>query len=291
MIPYRSGAFAMGRQCTKLSHDWRKFLVVMTAPPPVAAPPPAEPAANDPAASEPGATGPTAPAASASASSQSTVATSGAVKSTSRPLFHYHDPSGTEVLTDRPLAVVDLETTGFAPGGERGDRVIEVAVVRMTPDGRVEDEWVTLLDPGRDVGPTWVHQISQDMVIGAPDFASIAGELLDRLSGAVVVAHNAPFEDGFLGWEFAHAGLDVPRLPALCTMRLARQVLAAPNYKLATCCEAFGLVNDGAHSALGDARVTAELVRQLLTLSPELRWASGPPTLPTGSHGPARQRP
>jgi DNA polymerase III subunit epsilon len=208
-----------------------------------------------------------------------------------RPLFHYHGPSGTEVLTDRSLAVVDLETTGFAPGGDRGDRIIEVAVVRMTPDGHIEDEWVTLLNPGRDVGPTWVHKVSQDMVVDAPDFAAVAGDLLDRLSGAVVVAHNASFEDSFLGWEFAHADLSMPPLPALCTMRLARKVMTAPNYKLATCCEAFGLVNDGAHSALGDARVTAGLVRQLLARAPELRWSAGPPSLPAGRHGLPHVRP
>jgi DNA polymerase III subunit epsilon len=208
-----------------------------------------------------------------------------------RPLFHYHLRSGAEALGDRPLAVVDLETTGFAPGGERGDRVVEVAVVRVAPDGRIEDEWVTLLDPGRDVGPTWVHGISQAMVAGAPDFASVAGELLDRLAGAVVVAHNAAFEDGFLSWEFTHAGLDVPPLPALCTMRLARQVVESPNYKLATLCETFGLVNDGAHSALGDARVTATLARSLLERGPELRWETGPPALPPGGRGPAHVRP
>jgi DNA polymerase III subunit epsilon len=206
-------------------------------------------------------------------------------------LFHYHQPTGTEDLSGHPLAVIDLETTGFAPGARTGDRIVEVAVVRVTPDGHIEDQWVTLLDPGRDVGPTWVHQITQDMVANAPTFADIAGDLLDRLRGAVVVAHNASFEDSFLGWEFAHAGLAMPTLPALCTLRLARGVLEAPNYKLATCCEAFGLENDGAHSALGDARVTADLATALLGRADGLRWASAPPPLPEASHAPAQRRP
>jgi len=179
-----------------------------------------------------------------------------------------------EELADRTLAVVDVETTGFTPGP---DRVVEVAVVRMTADGVIEDEWVSLLNPGRDVGPTWVHQITDDMVAGAPEFADIADELLDRLAGAVVVAHNARFDAGFLTHELVTAGVEAPQLPGACTMQLARwSGLAVANYKLATCCQALGLVNAGAHSALGDARVTAERASRLMSPTLDLRWAVAP---------------
>ena len=192
-------------------------------------------------------------------------------------------------LLDHPLAVVDLETTGFTPGP---DRAIEVGIVRVDPSGEIVDEWTTLVNPGRDVGPTWVHGVTDDMVASAPTFAAIADEVLDRLEGAVVVAHNASFDGGFLAHEFALAGVPAPALPAACTLQVARwSGLNLPNYRLATCCEAFGLTNTGAHSALGDARVTAELATRLLASPPELRWPLAPPALPRlGRRADARPR-
>jgi DNA polymerase III epsilon subunit-like protein len=64
-------------------------------------------------------------------------------------------------------------------------------------------------------------------------------------------------------------------------MQLARwSRLDVPNFKLATCCEALGLTNSGAHSALGDALVTAQLASRLLANDLDLRWATGPSPLP-----------
>ncbi|UGQ10129.1 3'-5' exonuclease [Yinghuangia sp. ASG 101] len=161
------------------------------------------------------------------------------------------------------FAVVDLETTGFSPG--RGDRIVEVGVVRMAGDGRVLREWTTLLDPGRGVGATRVHRITAADVAGAPRFADVAGELAGLLTGAVVVAHHAAFEQRFLEAEFAGAGVALPVVPALCTMRLAKTVrLDVADHKLGTCCAYFGLDFPDAHAALADARVTARLLPLLL---------------------------
>lgn len=208
-----------------------------------------------------------------------------------RPLFHFPQPGGRgEPLADRPLAVIDVETTGFTPGP---DRVVEVAVVRMSPDGVIEEQFVSLVNPGRDVGPTWVHQITDDMVADAPTFADIAGEVLELLDGAVAVAHNASFDGGFLGFELVNAGIDTPAVPAACTMQLARwSRLDVPNFKLATCCEALGLTNSGAHSALGDALVTSQLAARLMANDMDLRWATGPQPLPRlAQRSPAHLRP
>jgi DNA polymerase III epsilon subunit-like protein len=57
-----------------------------------------------------------------------------------------------------PFAVVDVETTGFSPRVH--DRMLEVAVVRLAPDGALEDEYATLLNPGRDMGATDVHGLT-----------------------------------------------------------------------------------------------------------------------------------
>ncbi|MGQ4819901.1 exonuclease domain-containing protein, partial [Enterococcus faecium] len=67
---------------------------------------------------------------------------------------------------------------------------MEIAIVRTAPDGAVEDSWSTLLNPQRDLGPTHVHGIRGADVLDAPRFLDVAGDVADRLDGAVVVAHN-----------------------------------------------------------------------------------------------------
>ncbi|NUU23580.1 MAG: 3'-5' exonuclease [Streptomycetaceae bacterium] len=166
-------------------------------------------------------------------------------------------------VADLEFAVVDLETTGFSPG--RGDRIVEIGVVRVAGGGTVLREWTTLIDPGRGVGATQVHRITAADVRGAPRFADIAGELAALFAGAVVVAHNAAFEQRFLEAEFAAAGVALPAVPALCTMRLAKATaLPLDDHKLGTCCAHFGLDFPDAHAALADARVTARLLPLLL---------------------------
>lgn len=158
-------------------------------------------------------------------------------------------------LGSTPFAVVDVETTGLAVG--RGHRVVEIAVVRCRPDGSVEDFWHTLLDPGRDVGPTRVHGLSMVDVIGAPSFADVAGEVAARLEGRVMVAHNVPFDLGFLRAEFARAGHVLPEVPTLCT-------LALTGSRLAEACAAHGIALENAHSAREDALATAALLQTQL---------------------------
>ncbi|NUS66543.1 MAG: hypothetical protein HOQ46_23175 [Saccharothrix sp.] len=159
-------------------------------------------------------------------------------------------------------AVVDVETTGFAARGS--DRVVEVAVVGLDDAGRVTDEWCTLLNPGRDLGPQHVHRIRAADVWHAPTFAQAAGAVAARLAGRVVVAHNLSFDARFLTAEFARAGVDLP-LTGLCTMRLADRYLPdRAGRSLRACCEAAGVVLDSAHSALHDARATARLFAHYL---------------------------
>jgi DNA polymerase-3 subunit epsilon len=175
---------------------------------------------------------------------------------------------------DEEYAVIDVETTGFSPAN--GDRIVEIAVARTDRYGRIEDEYSTLLNPGRDVGPVFVHGISNSEVQDAPRFEDIAGELLDRMDGAIVVAHNALFEERFLAAEFARAGIDVPLSPALCSLWLARQTMRTPNHKLTTLARAAGLSTVDGHSALADVRTVAALLpRMLATHGRPLRFMTG----------------
>ncbi|MDA8274098.1 MAG: exonuclease domain-containing protein [Actinomycetota bacterium] len=170
-------------------------------------------------------------------------------------------PPAAPALPVGGFAVVDVETTGFSP--ER-DRVVELAVVVLAADGEVLSCFATLLDPGRDPGPTHVHGITADMLVGAPSFADVQPYLAHLLSGRVLVGHNVGrFDLAFLAAECTRAGAGTPPSPVelVDTLRVARQRLDLRGQaSLADCCDRFGLVWEDHHSALGDALATASLL-------------------------------
>ena len=161
------------------------------------------------------------------------------------------------------VAVLDVETTGLHPKG--GNRVIEIAIVVIGPNGIVEKEFVSLVNPNRDVGPTKIHNIYASDVINAPKFEDIAGHILETLQGCVAVAgHNIRFDKGFLKHEFERIGVELPEYFSLCTMHLSG------GGKLFDCCERFGVeVGDIQHEALVDARFTAKLFALTLSNKPD----------------------
>jgi len=161
-------------------------------------------------------------------------------------------------------AVIDVETTGLHPGWHH--RVVEVAVVRLDDHGRTLDEWCTLVNPDRDMGPQRIHGISAAEARLAPSFHDIAGDLAARLAGNLVVGHNVSFDLLFLAAEFTRAGIDSPLDPdkGLCTMALSQQYLRAPSRSLTACCAAAGIVINRAHSALDDTRASAALLTRFL---------------------------
>lgn len=160
--------------------------------------------------------------------------------------------------------VIDLETTGLYPGA--ADRVVEFAAVYVSEDGQLEGEWTTLVNPGRDVGPTRIHGIAAKDVLDAPRFADIAPHVLRSVAGRTIVAHNASFDTRFLAAEFLRAGVPIEALPLpyLCTMQLSSRFLEARSRRLGDCCAAAGVQLHNAHSALADAHATAELLACLL---------------------------
>jgi DNA polymerase-3 subunit epsilon len=162
-------------------------------------------------------------------------------------------------MTGHGFAVLDLETTGLFPGDT--DRIVEVAVVHLTGQGRIEGRWETLVDPGRDLGRTDLHRIRPADVRDAPSFAAIAPQLVDLLRGRVLVAHNASFDTRFLISELRRAGQTVPvDIVTLCTMQLARDFLPGAGRSLSDCCAALDIDLDGGHSAATDALATARLL-------------------------------
>jgi len=150
------------------------------------------------------------------------------------------------------FAVVDVETTGLY----NTDRIVEVAVVTFDPDGAIVDEWDTLVNPLRDVGPVHIHRITPSMVSAAPTFEEISVALAGRLDGAILVAHNLPFDARMLSNEFGRIGGRFDAGDGFCTYR-------ATGEKLAYACERRSIPLDNAHRALADVRATARLMTAL----------------------------
>jgi len=138
---------------------------------------------------------------------------------------------------------------------------VEIAVVQLNSNLEITDEFCTLVDPVRDIGPTRIHGIRARDVAGAPTFAAAAAAVWGLLSGRVLVAHNASFDVRFLDAEFSRCGVRLPPPPVMCTMALASQYLSGlPGRSLPACCSAAGVGLSGHHSALGDARAAAGLL-------------------------------
>jgi len=173
-------------------------------------------------------------------------------------------------------AVIDTETTGLLPGHRH--RVIEIAVVLLDARGRFEHEWVTLLNPQRDLGPQHIHGILTADVLAAPEFGDVAAHLAGLLAGRMVVGHNVEFDLGFLRAEFARTGAAVPLVTerAMCTMALAGYLYPGAKRTLGACCSAAGIPLEGWHSALADTRATAQLFERYLQAFPSpppWQWA------------------
>ena len=162
---------------------------------------------------------------------------------------------------DTPVAFVDIETTGCAPGTHR---VIDVAVIGATGD-RLDFEWQTLVNPGVRItsGITALTGIDDDMIADAPPFERIAQELRERLAGRVFVAHNVRFDYGFIRREFARVETEW-RSPNLCTVRLSRALYPQmPRHNLDAVMERHGIAIENRHRAMPDAQVLWQFWRKL----------------------------
>ncbi|HEY7472213.1 MAG TPA: exonuclease domain-containing protein [Gemmatimonadota bacterium] len=171
-------------------------------------------------------------------------------------------------IREIPFVVVDVETTGGRPPG---DRVTEIGAVRVRA-GRVEAEWSSLVNPGRPI-PSFVSRLTgirDATVAAAPPFAAVADSFLEFLGGAVFVAHNARFDWRFVNAELLRSSGGLLTNARLCTVRLARRLLPHVRRRnLDALAWLFGVEIPGRHRALPDARATARILFALLAVAEE----------------------
>jgi hypothetical protein len=185
------------------------------------------------------------------------------------PLFGYCSFEDSNEI-DSDFAIIDLETSGLSANTAR---VLEIAILRVNKQGKVLDSFETLINPeSEDVGRSDIHQITYKMLKKAPKFSEISGNILNMLSGAVVVAHNAKFEENFLQSEFSRLGKKLSRIPAIDTMWVAQMKLDLFNYKLNTVADYYGVTVENAHTAMGDITAMREFLPKLLSSTPEIRF-------------------
>jgi DNA polymerase-3 subunit epsilon len=158
------------------------------------------------------------------------------------------DPNG-------PIVAIDLETTGLFA---ESDRVVEVGALRFGVDGRESGRFERLVKPGRPMSPgaERIHGISDAMLINADPASVVLPEFLDWLREIPprrLLAHHARFDAGFLGREFARAGLPMPAVGITDTLAMARRRLPdAPSHQLEVIAGMLGVDAGPSHRALAD---------------------------------------
>lgn len=162
--------------------------------------------------------------------------------------------------------VLDTETTGLDPA--TGDRVIEVAAIELINLIPTGNTYHTLIDPERDVPEeaTRIHGFTAAMLAGKPKFAAIVAEMLEFLGDAPIVAHNAPFDFGFLDAELKLAGHEaLDRARMVDSLALAKQRFPGMPNSLDALCRRFGIDNSmrTSHNALLDVKLLAQVFLEL----------------------------
>jgi DNA polymerase-3 subunit epsilon len=167
-------------------------------------------------------------------------------------------------LHEVTFVVLDLETTGAAPGY---DRITEVGAIKYR-GGECLGTFETLVNPGVPIPPfvTVLTGITEAMVLPAPPIDEVLPPLLEFIGDAVLVGHNFRFDTGFLDAALLRRGGDRLEHVRVDTLPLARRLLHddVPDHRLATIAQHLGVPTEPCHRAFDDAAATAEVLHALL---------------------------
>jgi DNA polymerase-3 subunit epsilon len=164
-------------------------------------------------------------------------------------------PSPTTPLDELTFTFVDVETTGLDPA--TGDRVCEIALLRVQGDQEIA-RFASLVHPQQPMRPgaLAVHGITDAMLVDAPPFAAILPQIHALLQDAVLVAHNARFDVGFLRHEWQIAGQTFPFLAVVDTLALAQARYRFRHNSLGAIAGELGVTPTALHRAMADVLTT-----------------------------------
>ena len=164
--------------------------------------------------------------------------------------------------------VLDTETTGMNQLGAHyeGHGIIEIGAVELVNRRYTGNNFHIYINPNRPVDPEAikVHGITDEMLADKPEFKAVAQEFLDYIKGAELLIHNAPFDVGFMDYEFRKIGLDM-KTTDICvvtdTLQMARQMYPGKRNNLDALCDRLGIDNSKRtlHGALLDAEILADV--------------------------------
>ncbi|MFV0333103.1 MAG: exonuclease domain-containing protein [Tropicimonas sp.] len=172
-------------------------------------------------------------------------------------------------LRDLTCVVFDTETTGLLPSS--GDEIVQIAALRLRGGRRIPGEaFETLVNPGRPIpaAATEVHHITGAMVADAPAIAEAGRRFHAFAQGAVLVAHNAPFDLEFLRRHEAEIGARFDH-PVLDTVLLSAVIFGeSETHTLDALTERLGIVipPEARHTAMGDAIATAAALERMIPM-------------------------
>ena len=175
------------------------------------------------------------------------------------------NPKGQDI--DTTYCVLDLETTGFSATTEK---ITEVGIMKIQ-NGEILDQFSCFVNPEKHIPQrvSEVTNITDDMVADAETIDKVFPKILDFIKGSVLVAHNAPFDMGFLkqnaknlGYEFNYTYLD--------TLSLAKDLFPDyKKYKLGKIAENLGIKVEVAHRALDDVDTTVKVFNVMMKMLKE----------------------
>jgi DNA polymerase-3 subunit epsilon len=164
---------------------------------------------------------------------------------------------------DLVFVAFDLETTGLSP---QLDRIVEIGAVKFI-DGREVSRFNELVDPemAMPAGAVAVNGITDEMLVGKPLIRKVLPEFLEYIRGAVLVAHNASFDLGFVRSAMGRLGLGLLPNDFVDTRVMAQKAFPGrANYKLQSLAVDLSVKAVDAHRAEDDARVCQEVFQACL---------------------------
>lgn len=167
------------------------------------------------------------------------------------------------IFKGKSFVVFDLETTGVT----NTDQITEIGAVKIV-DGEMTEIFHTLVNPQCSLSQDIIKLtgITDEMLADAPLFEDVAHDFYKFTRGAVLVAHNAPFDMSFIVRQGRAAGYNFDNSVA-DTLVLAKQTLKMKSYKLQNVCKELGVSLKGAHRAMNDTLATANIFKRLLIMS------------------------
>jgi DNA polymerase-3 subunit epsilon len=162
--------------------------------------------------------------------------------------------------------ILDTETTGLEP--EQGHRIIEIGCVELLNRRKTGRSFHRYLRPDREVdrGAIQVHGLTNEFLAQQPRFADVVEELLEFISGAELIIHNAAFDLAFMDAELKRLPGPPRQMRNICasvidTLPMARQMHPGQRNSLDALCKRYGIDNSHRelHGALLDAQILIEV--------------------------------